>query len=129
MLAQVCAGVKTGAAYGVLALGWCVPEHAGDELAGRQMHAFALAIAVIEVGEADAGRAAVQAPIAAQRSAADVARQVQRDSAPVGVGGVDLDVPVLAPLAGDRLVPDGGAGLLRRQPQPLRQQRLLERGK
>jgi hypothetical protein len=127
MVAQVCAGVKACTAHGVLALGRCVPEDAGDELDRTEANVLALAVSVIEEGEADAGGAAVQATIATQRPAADVTRQVQRDPAPVGVGRVDLDVPVFAPLASDGLVPDGGRGLLRRQPQPLRQQRMLER--
>ena len=65
----------------------------------------------------------MEAAVRAQGATLDVAGQVQRDAAAVGVGRVELDVPVGAPLLGDGGAPVGG-GLLRGQSQALVVQRL-----
>ena len=94
-------GVKPGLAGAVLAFRGCVPEDAGNEVAGRQGEVLAFGVAVVEVGEGDGVLSEVQAAVAAQGAALDVAGQVEGDAAAVGVGLVDLQVPVGAPELAD----------------------------
>ena len=105
MLARIGCGVKPGVAHAALAFRGCVPEHAGDEFSGVQGEVLALAQAVVEIGEGDAGVVEVQAAVRAERAALDVSRQVQGDAAAVGVWGFDLEVPVGAPLDIDEGLP------------------------
>ena len=102
MLPVMGGGVKAGEAGCVLAFWGCMPEDAGDELAGVQGEVFAFGIAVVEIGEGHGVLREVQAAVAAQGAALDVSGQVQRDAAAVGIGLVDLDVPVGVPLLVDQ---------------------------
>jgi hypothetical protein len=73
---------------------------------------------VVEVGEGDGGGVEVKAAIAAEWAALGVASEVEGDAAAVWVWGIDLDVPVGAPLVFDVGQPVG-AVVPRRQVQEL----------
>ena len=105
-------------ANGVLTFGEGVPEDAGDELAGGQGEVLAFGVVVVEVGEGDCAGVQVKAAIAAEGAALGVACEVQGDAAAVGVWGIDLEVPVGAPLVSDVGLPVG-AVVLGRQEQEL----------
>ena len=100
-------------ARGVLA-GWrCMPEHAGDELIGAQGEGLAGVVTVVEVGHAHGVGLQVRVQVQIEErvrgkgSALGVASQIEHDTAAVGVGRADLDVPVLAPELAHRGVPGG----------------------
>ena len=82
-----------------------MPEHAGDELLGIQAQGLALVTTVIGVVEADRAAVEIECSIVRQRATLDVACQVQRDTAAMGVGLADLDVPVQPVVAGDGAAP------------------------
>ena len=105
MLPVMGGGVKAGVACGVLAFWGCMPEDAGYEFAGLEREVLALGVAVIEVGECHLVLGEMQAAIRAEGAALDVAGQVERDTAPVCVGFVDLDIPVGAPLLVEQMLP------------------------
>lgn len=118
MLPAATGGVKAGVANGVLTFGEGMPEDAGDELAGGEGEVLAFGVVVVEVGEGDGGGVQVKAAIAAEGAALGVAGEVEGDAAAVGVWGVDLEVPVGAPLVSDVGEPVG-AVVLGRQEQEL----------
>ena len=128
MLPAIGCGVKPGVAHGVLGARRRVPENAGDELVGMQVNGLATLVAVIGVAEADGVVGEVERPIARQRTALDVASQVQRDTAAMGIGLADLDVPVQPVVACDGATPMELI-LLGRQAQPPGIEGVLEVGK
>ena len=105
MLPAIGAGVKAGMAHGVLRTRWRVPEHAGDELLSIEAQGLAVVITVVGVVEADRAAVEIERSIMRQRPALDVASQVQRDTAAMGVGLADLDVPVQPIVTGDGTAP------------------------
>ena len=124
MLPRMGGGVKADVAHSVLAFRGCMPEHAGDELGGLKGEVLAFCVAVVEVGEGHGVVCEVQAAVRAQRAALDVAGQVQRDTAAVGVRLVDLDVPVAAPLLLDHRLPVSAVLAWRQTKSVLRQRQL-----
>ena len=105
MLPEMSGGVKAGVAHGVLAFRGSVPEHAGDEFGGGECEVFALGIGVVEVGEGDGVAREVQAAVRAEGAALDVACEVDCHAPAVGIGLVDLDIPVSVPLQVDDRLP------------------------
>jgi len=105
MLPAIGSGVKPGVAHGVLGMGRCVPEHAGDELVSIEAQRLALMITVVGVAEADRAMVEIECSIMRQRAALDVACQVQRDTAAMDIGLADLDVPVQPVVACDGAAP------------------------
>lgn len=126
MLPGTGGGVKADVAHSVLAFRGCMPEHAGDELGGLEGEVLAFGVTVVEVGEGHGVVGEVQAAVRAERAALDVAGQVQRDTAAVGVGFVDLDVPVAPPLLLDGRLPVSEV-LAWRQMKSVVRQRQLQR--
>ena len=105
MLPCVSAGVKAGVAHGVLALRGSVPEHAGDEFRGGQGQVHALGLGVVEVGEGHGVVTEVEPAVRAEGAALDVACEVHGHAPAVGIGWVDLDIPVSVPLGVDHGLP------------------------
>jgi hypothetical protein len=105
MLPSMGGGVKPGMAYGVLGARRCVPEHAGDELMSVQRQGLAAVVTVIGVAEADGVAGEFKGATSRQWPAADVAGQIESDSATVCIGFADLDVPVQPVVAGDGATP------------------------
>ena len=105
MLPAIGTGVKAGVAQSVLSTRRRVPEHAGDELLGIEAQGFAAVVTVVDVAEADRAEVEIERSIVRQRTARDVAGQVQRHAAAMGVGFTDLDVPVQPVVACDGATP------------------------
>ena len=119
ILRCVGAAVKTAIAHGMQPFGWRVPQHACDELVG--VHTQGLDATVPVVGVAHAHQALGverQLTVVGHGTALDVPGQIQRDTARVLVGRLDLDIPVRAIELADRGQPVRQS-LLRRQSQVL----------
>lgn len=105
MLRSMGGGVKPGVAHGVLGARRCVPEHASDELMSVQRQGLVVVVAVVGVAEADGVAGELKRATSRQRPAADVARQIERHAAAVGIGLADLDVPVRPVVASNGAAP------------------------
>jgi len=69
-----------------------MPEHTGDELLSIEAQGLAVVITVVGVVEADGAAVEIERSVMRQRATRDVACQIQRDTAAMGVGLADLDV-------------------------------------
>ena len=84
MLLWLSAAVKATVAHGVQALGWCVPQDAGDELVSAQTQGLGAAIAVVGVGHANKALGVDgQGAVSGHGPALDVGSEVKRDATSV----------------------------------------------
>ena len=101
------AGVKPAVAHEMLTARRGVPQYALDEMRGAPAGALGAPVAMVGVGHHDVGPALLQRALG-QWTALDIARQVQRHTAAVGIALGQVHVPVLAVLAADMGAPVRG---------------------